>query len=101
MARKRRQNKYQREVCPLETERIMNYTHYDTADNGMQYTVHHIKAAQKEYVCPGCGGVILVGEAHEVAWTEDSWFGREAGQAARRHWHTSCWNARGRRQPLW
>ncbi|PKZ89604.1 ATP/GTP-binding protein [Trueperella bernardiae] len=75
----------------------MNYTHYETADNGMEFKVHTIRAGTKEYVCPGCNGIIMVGESHVVAWTEDSWFGPQAGQEARRHWHTSCWRAKGRR----
>ena len=27
-----------------------------------------------------------------VAWAEDSLFGAEAALAARRHWHTACWD---------
>lgn len=77
----------------------MNYTHYEDV-GGLQYKVHRIKSGKKEYLCPGCQGVILVGESHVVVWTEDSLFGAEAGMAARRHWHTNCWNARGRRGPL-
>ncbi len=97
----RRSKKYSREFKPLETDRLMNYTRYEIADNGMEFKVHHIRSAKKQYVCPGCNGIIMVGEAHEVAWTEDSWFGADAGAANRRHWHTSCWKARGRRRPQW
>lgn len=92
----RRSKKYQREVRPLNTEAIMGYTHTEMGADGFEYKVHHIVSGKKEYICPGCNGVILVGESHEVAWTESGWFGVEAGQAARRHWHTSCWRARGR-----
>ena len=46
----RRRNKYQREVQPLDPDRLMNYTHYETADNGMQFKVHKIRAGVKEYV---------------------------------------------------
>ncbi|MEW6974337.1 ATP/GTP-binding protein [Trueperella pyogenes] len=92
----RRRNKYERVVRPLNPERLMNHTHVETADNGMEFKVHKIRAAAKEYLCPGCHGAIRVGEAHVVAWTEDSWFGAQAGQEARRHWHTACWRAKGR-----
>ncbi|MFP7696903.1 ATP/GTP-binding protein [Trueperella sp. LYQ143] len=87
--------------APLNIERLMGYTRYEMADNGMEFTVRHIRAARKEYVCPGCQGRIMVGEAHVVAWTEDSWFGPTAGQEARRHWHTSCWKARGHQATAW
>ena len=40
---------------------------------------------------------IDVGEAHEVAWTEDTVLGSQFGIDSRRHWHTSCWKHRGRR----
>lgn len=97
----RRRNKYEREFRPIDPDRLMNYTHYETADNGMEFKVHRIRAAAKEYVCPGCNGIIMVGQAHVVAWTEDSWFGARAGQEARRHWHESCWRAKGHLSTGW
>ncbi|VEI13771.1 hypothetical protein [Trueperella bialowiezensis] len=103
MARRRRKHgrKHTGDHRPLDVGRLMNYTTYETADNGMEFTVRQISAGQKEYVCPACNGLILIGESHVVAWTEDSWFGSEAGQQARRHWHTSCWKANGRRALGW
>ncbi len=97
MARRRRRHgrKHMGEYKPLDVDRIMSYTSYQTADNGMEFKVRQVRSGRKEYVCPACNGLILVGESHVVAWTEDSWFGAEAGQAARRHWHTSCWRAKG------
>ena len=47
--------------------------------------------AQKEYTCPGCGGVIETSVAHRVAWRADGVLGSDADLAARRHWHTHCW----------
>jgi len=47
--------------------------------------------AQKEYVCPGCGGVIAVRTAHLVVWRADGVLGDAADLAARRHWHNGCW----------
>ncbi|MFC5280882.1 ATP/GTP-binding protein [Arcanobacterium canis] len=90
----RRSKKYDREFRPLNTHALMGYTRYEIR-GGLEYKVHHIKSAAKEYICPGCGGRIVTGESHEVAWTEEHLMGARAGQEARRHWHTSCWSARG------
>ena len=51
-------------------------------------------AAGKVYRCPGCDQLIPAGSAHVVVWPAVD---REAGD--RRHWHTSCWAARNRREP--
>ncbi|MBP2476822.1 hypothetical protein JOF53_005694 [Crossiella equi] len=49
----------------------------------------------KTYRCPGCDHEVRPGTAHLVAWPAD-----ELGSAAdRRHWHSGCWQARGRRGP--
>nr|WP_079166123.1 ATP/GTP-binding protein [Streptomyces oceani] len=48
-------------------------------------------AAGKRYRCPGCDQEIPAGVAHVVAWA------RHGPVDDRRHWHTSCWNARERR----
>lgn len=45
----------------------------------------------KPYRCPGCDQEIRPATPHVVAWLVD-------GPAEdRRHWHTPCWTARGRR----
>lgn len=93
----RRSKKYSREVKPLNVEAAMGGIHYEEGRDGTQYKVHHVTRGTKSYLCPGCNGVILPGESHEVAWTEDTLFGVEYGQEQRRHWHTSCWKHRGRR----
>ncbi|MHA6627647.1 hypothetical protein ACU61A_19590 [Pseudonocardia sichuanensis] len=52
-------------------------------------------SATKDYRCPGCEQLIRTGTGHVVAWPAD-----EVGTVAdRRHWHTACWAARGRRRP--
>ncbi|MBU1251683.1 MULTISPECIES: hypothetical protein [Microcella] len=48
-------------------------------------------AAQKVYTCPGCGAEVPVGVAHVVAWRADGLMGEQADLAARRHWHSRCW----------
>jgi hypothetical protein len=58
-------------------------------------------AATRAYRCPGCDHEIRPATPHVVAWpasfraADDT----DAGLADRRHWHTACWNARGRRGP--
>jgi hypothetical protein len=60
-------------------------------------------AATRAYRCPGCDHEIRPATPHVVAWPDlgddDSGAGDDAGLAERRHWHTACWNARGRRGP--
>ncbi len=51
-------------------------------------------AATKTYRCPGCDQEIRPGTAHLVVWPDGA-----SGAEHRRHWHTPCWNARGRRLP--
>jgi hypothetical protein len=52
--------------------------------------------AGKAYRCPGCDQEIPPGVPHVVAWPAD-----ERGDLSdRRHWHTGCWRARGRRAPV-
>jgi hypothetical protein len=53
-------------------------------------------AATKTYRCPGCDQEIRPATPHLVAWPAD----RRAGEEDRRHWHSACWNARGRRAPV-
>ena len=46
--------------------------------------------AGKGYRCPGCDQLMPGGSPHVVAWPQ--------GRADdRRHWHSACWAARGRR----
>jgi len=47
-------------------------------------------SAARPYRCPGCDQELRAGTPHVVAWPE----GRPDD---RRHWHTACWDARGRR----
>lgn len=49
-------------------------------------------SSTKVYRCPGCDHEIRTATPHIVAWpTEDA--------DNRRHWHTPCWNSRGKRGP--
>jgi hypothetical protein len=52
----------------------------------------------KTYRCPGCDQEVVPGTAHVVVWRDEPVVAF-AGIADRRHWHTPCWAARGRRGP--
>lgn len=54
-------------------------------------------AATRAYRCPGCDQEIRPATPHVVAWP--AWPDEQAALAERRHWHTACWRARGRRGP--
>jgi hypothetical protein len=54
-------------------------------------------AATKPYLCPGCRQQIPLGTPHVVAWPAEQ-LGAFGGPGDRRHWHTPCWSARGRRR---
>lgn len=59
-------------------------------------------AATRAYRCPGCDQEIRPATPHVVAWPSyaaDEGADADAGLAERRHWHTACWRARGRRAP--
>jgi hypothetical protein len=48
----------------------------------------------KAYRCPGCDQEIRSGTPHVVAWPQ--W---QHDATDRRHWHSSCWQAREHRAP--
>lgn len=48
----------------------------------------------KAYRCPGCNQEIPPGVSHLVAWPADGML----DVSDRRHWHTPCWQRRGRRR---
>jgi len=54
--------------------------------------------ARKPYRCPGCEQEVLAGQPHVVVWREAT-IGAAGGVDDRRHWHTACWQLRGRRRP--
>ncbi|WP_353111324.1 hypothetical protein [Microbacterium sp.] len=60
---------------------------------GQEWSVQPVSSAQaqKDYVCPGCGGAVAAGVAHVVVWRADGVLGDAADLAARRHWHSHCW----------
>jgi hypothetical protein len=53
-------------------------------------------SSTKTYRCPGCDQEIRPATPHVVAWPADG----ADGEQDRRHWHSACWEARGRRGPV-
>ncbi|WP_448640699.1 hypothetical protein [Geodermatophilus sp. URMC 63] len=60
-------------------------------------------ASTKAYRCPGCDQEVRPGTPHLVTWPAyardsdlDPW-DTDSAADLRRHWHTACWRARGRR----
>ncbi|MBO9041276.1 MULTISPECIES: hypothetical protein [Curtobacterium] len=86
-----------RDVEPDEEttlDRLMSSWKRTEVRHGREYQVQPISAAsaQKEYICPGCGGTVLPGTAHVVVWRADGVLGDAADLASRRHWHNHCWS---------
>lgn len=78
--------------------RVLGYDRVEPGPDGRDWAVRRIpgQAAQKVYRCPGCEQEIRAGVPHVVAWPKED-FG-QGGVHDRRHWHTPCWGARGRRR---
>ena len=58
----------------------------------------------RTYRCPGCDQEIRPGTPHVVTWPAyprdsdlEPW-DTDSAADLRRHWHTTCWRARGRRR---
>ena len=83
-------------VAPLDLERALGGRRSEDAPDGA-WTVQSVRGSEKSFRCPGCAQVIVPGTAHVVAWAADGMLGPEAALEDRRHWHRSCWGARGRR----
>lgn len=73
---------------PLRTGSI---TQAESHPDG-EWVVRPVAASKsgKTYRCPGCDQEIVPSLSHIVAW-------RPGDEDNRRHWHTPCWRARGRR----
>jgi hypothetical protein len=52
-------------------------------------------SSTKPYRCPGCDQEIRPATPHLVVWPAEGYGSIED----RRHWHSACWKARGRRGP--
>lgn len=79
---------------PLDMQRLTSVPRVVTR-GGREYHVQRLTGgdAQKSYVCPGCGHAVAAHTPHIVAWPLSAPFGVDTGVAARRHWHTYCWES--------
>ncbi|GEL95584.1 hypothetical protein [Cellulomonas composti] len=94
----RRSNKrpYGAQPAPIDVDRATGGRVTQSSSDG-EWVVQRVRGGAREYRCPGCDQVVPTGTAHVVAWRADAWFGEAVDD--RRHWHSSCWDARGRRGP--
>ena len=85
---------------PDDLGRSFGYQHTEADAYGEDWIVRQVTgaAASKTYRCPGCDHEIPPGTPHLVAWPSVPEYGSGGGVGERRHWHTACWNARGRRK---
>lgn len=90
----RRQHRDRDQQPPqLDWERIRHGVRRVETKRGSRWVVQPIseRNAQKEYRCPGCDQLIPPGQAHLVAWEEESILGSQRALEDRRHWHSHCW----------
>ena len=90
-----RANRRRRDERPLPGGRLGPTTQDwgDRAWSVRQVTGSSADGSVRSWLCPGCNQQIASGTPHVVVWPADG----VGGVADRRHWHTACWNARGRR----
>ncbi|MGY4645579.1 hypothetical protein [Cellulomonas sp. URHB0016] len=98
MPRSRRSTKrpYGTAHAELDVDRATGGRAVQTAPDG-EWVVQQVRGSEREYRCPGCDQLVAPGTPHVVAWRVDGLFG--AAVDDRRHWHSSCWQARDRRGP--
>lgn len=74
----------------------MGWARRESGPDG-DWLVRTVPGAQavKDYRCPGCDHEVRAGVPHVVAWPA----GESGSAEERRHWHSGCWSARGRRSP--
>ncbi len=92
-----RANRRRRDDAPLNLERAVGGAVRRESYAGGEWSVRRVTGARatRSYLCPGCQQSVPPGTPHVVAWPADGIGGLED----RRHWHTTCWEARERRPP--
>ncbi len=96
MARRSSKRPYAAPHVELDLERATGGRRAESADDG-EWVVQRVRGSDRVFRCPGCDQEVAPGTAHVVAWRRDGLFGEALDD--RRHWHESCWQARGRRAP--
>ncbi|NHI16904.1 hypothetical protein [Microbacterium excoecariae] len=94
MGRSRRRPRSRESSSDASFERLLSGWRRTETRRGSSWSVQPVGPgrSEKPYTCPGCQGAIAAGDAHVVTWREDGVLGAAADLAARRHWHTHCWN---------
>lgn len=92
MPRRHRRDRDQ-DAPELDLDRLRTGFRRTETKRGVRYVVQPIseKNALKDYSCPGCQQTIPPGQAHVVAWEEESIRGASRAVEDRRHWHNHCW----------
>lgn len=92
-----RANRRRRDVTSLSIERALGGTTRTERHRDGLWHVRRVTGAGpvRTYRCPGCEQTFDGTRPHVVAWPADGL----GSLADRRHWHTPCWQARGRRTP--
>lgn len=93
-----RSNRRRRDEPSLDVDRVRSGISTVERHADGEWVVRRVSGAggERAYRCPGCDQLVLPGTPHVVAWPSDT-LGAFGGLADRRHWHTPCWTARGRR----
>lgn len=99
MPKKRYTSRRTRGYTPLDMDRLSSMPRVETDAWGRESTVRRVRGSDKTYRCPGCDQLIGAGTPHVVAWANEHLMGPAAALEERRHWHSSCWQARDRRGP--
>jgi len=98
MARRRSSKRpYGVEHPELDLDRARGGRYVEDGPDG-SWTVQRVTGSDKTFTCPGCHQTVAPGTPHVVAIANDSFFGTDAAVEDRRHWHSACWTARGRRR---
>jgi hypothetical protein len=89
----RRRRRAEPAPAPVDPGRATGHPRVEEHPDG-DWVVREVtgSGSAKTYRCPGCDHEIRPATPHVVAWPEDA-------LDDRRHWHTACWRARGRRTP--
>lgn len=82
----------------VDRDRLLGGTQRRETHPDGEWFVRSVSGAgsTKTYRCPGCDHEVVPRTPHVVVWRADAVVGF-AGLDDRRHWHTPCWAARGRR----
>ncbi|WP_182111641.1 MULTISPECIES: hypothetical protein [unclassified Actinotalea] len=82
----------------LDVDRVRGGRRTESGSDG-EWVVQRVTGSPgRTYVCPGCRQDVPAGTPHVVVWRGDDLLGAEAAVEGRRHWHTACWEHRGRRR---